>query len=525
MYIVAYIICNIIENKEQTMKKHFRIIALSLAFVILATSCFLLNSCVNPGNNGNEGDSTSAPPDVTTVITDDQSKLTELEVQNIGGEILMLWPELHGDGHFVHNELGGTGSAAGDRIDSEVFKRNSIVEEAYAVELSITTERCGQIPKTVRADFANGESTYDAVATNIALMSPIALEGLLFDFNELNYYEENQEWWNHKLMQDFSIANKRFFASGDIIYSDDFYPWCVYINNALATQYTPDADYYELVLSKQWTIKKMHEYAVMAVTPDGQGEYSVDSLHGALVGKNFAKALYYSAGKGMISNDADGFPIWEMTPDHTQDILETIINAWHTDNAFFETKNNMVQGLTAAQLDINLFNESKALFFAGELIVTERISKSDSAIEDYLIVPTPLYKEGSEYRCMLNDSVIISIPKRGKRIQETGLVLSAMSRESVETLTPAFFELVLKAKYLSNPESVDMLGMVLDSAVPQDVATISDWGGLMTSFKDLVSKGSFGFQSEYEKKATTALKTLDEYITSLEGVAAEPTAE
>ncbi len=491
------------------MNKLSRFFTTITALVMLLGSLVTLSACKK--NNGDEQTTNS-------VSNTPESNLTALEVKDLGGaEFKMAWPEVHADGHFLHNELAVT-EYGSNQIDVAVYERNQYVTLTYNCKISVDTQFCSTIPKLVRTEGAAGDSSYDVVATNLQFMSPIAYEGYLADFETLEYYDESQEWWNHRLMEDFAVTNQKFFASGDIIYSDDFYPYCICANTKLANDVGIDDNFFDLVREKKWTLEQFHIYATRAHEElDGDGAYTVNDRHGAVVNSNFAKAVYYSSGRGMIKLDAEGYPTWAMDREHAQNVLEKLIKAWHDDDAFWNASNT-ISGLNHAQTELKLFNESKALFLAEELIISERIRKSDNGLQDFDILPMPLYEEGGEYICMLNDAVVISVPQMCEGKGNISLLLSAMGRASVNTLTPAFFENVLSYQYMNDENSLEMLQIILSSTVPQDVATINDWGGLMRKFKECAASGNNSFQSFYQSNISVAMNELDDYITLLEQV-------
>lgn len=315
-------------------------------------------------------------------------------------------------------------------------------------------------------------------------------------------------------MQDLSVANARYFASGDIIYSDDFYPYCTFVNKNLSANVGITVDYHELVKNKEWTLEKFHSFAIQAQDDQVDGDpntWSDEDINGAVVNENFAKAAYYSAGKGIVDFDAKGYPVWQMTIDHAQTILEKIIGVIHTEKACF----NAGQFDDHAVQELRLFTSGKALFLVEELIFAERITKSDAST-DFSLLPFPLYDEDSEYVSVLNDSLVISIPVMCNDKEDIGLVLSAMSRESVNTLTPAFFETVLTYRYMQDSQSVETLNVILDSTVAPDIATIKNWGGFREQFKLLAFANSTDFSSYYSSNIGKAMGELENYCVLLD---------
>ena len=275
------------------MKKFARIFSALMALMMLFSISATLSSC----NKKESKDPANTTGSVTTTVTEDA--LEPLEVKDMDGRVFrMLWPEyLPTEGHFAHNELAVAEGATGDMIDQAVFTRTESVKLAYNVEIEVETMKYSAIDDTVRQDHAVGAQTYDAVATVIGQMSGIALEGALKDFNDLAYYDETQSWWNHDVMQALSVANNRYFGSGDIIYSDDLYPYVVYANTALASSLGITDNFYELVRNKEWTLEQFHEFAAQATADiDGTPGLSSGARFGAVDGTSFSRALYYTAG-------------------------------------------------------------------------------------------------------------------------------------------------------------------------------------------------------------------------------------
>lgn len=500
------------KKENSTMKKLSRTLCVILAFLMLFSAVAALSSCKKKGKP--EEDVTTKKEEETTDKT-----LAALEVKNFGDkEFKMLWPDyLANEGHFLHNELGIETDNPSDIIDHAVYTRNAAVEATYKASIYVETQKYSTIKTTVRGEYAVRDSSYSAIATVIAQMSPLAVEGILTDFNDLAYYDETQQWWNHKVMQSLSVANKRYYGSGDIIYSDDLYPYVVYANTALAADLQINESFYDLVKEKEWTLDKLHELAVLAVADlDGVDGLTEGDRFGMVDGTSFARALYYTAGKGVISLDAEGYPTWEMTVDHADSVLTKIIRALHTDNALVDagTKFNMK---TANEI-MNLFNTGKMLFMPGDLKAAQAFTTMENALQDFALLPMPLWTEDSEYICVMNDAVVLSVPVEVKDKDDVSLLLSAMSRESVNTLTPAFFETVLTYRYMTNPESVELLQLILNSVMPRDVADIQKWGNFMETFSKYAIDGTTDFSSYYQENIGTARAEMDNYISQLEDI-------
>ena len=458
---------------------------------------------------------TAAMSEETMEPNDPNAPLPSLPVVDMDGrELRMLFPEPHAAGHYLNNELAVEGTAT-NNIEEAVVLRNLAVEAAYNVSITSSTAFVSDVSQTIRNEGFMGASTYAAIAAPIAnsKLNAIVQEGYLADFNKMAYYyEDGQPWWNHDLMDDLSIANARFFASGDIIYSDDFYPYCVYVNNAVSQAQGITDDYFELVRNYEWTLEKFHELAASVASEYDYTGDGMDAMHGAIINANFYRTAYYSAGKGLIAMDSKGYPQWVMTKQYATDILDKVNAIVHDDSACTFADKISDDHVTNEK---KLFANNKSLFLVEELIFSERITRYETDV-DFKVLPFPLYDENSEYRTVLNDALVLAVPTTAENKDDISLILSAMSRESVSTLTPVFFETVLTYRYMRDIGSGEMLQIVLDSVVAPDIATVQNWGNMMKGFKELGYENSNAFASVYDANFETAMAKLEDYCVLLD---------
>ena len=490
------------------MKKTTKLLTAIFALLLVFPLTFSLASC---NKNKTEG----TPTDTAAVSVESDNTLPTLDVKDMDGrELKMLFPETHADGHYLVNELAVDGTAT-NNIEEAVVLRNLAVETMYNVKITSSTAFVTDVSRTIRNEGFLGESTYAAIAAPIANkeLNAILTEGYLADFNKLAYYsEDDQPWWNHDLMDDLSVANHRYFASGDIIYSDDFYPYCVYVNTAVSQAQGITEDYFELVRDYQWTLEKFHEMAAEVASGFDYSGDGMDAMHGAVINSNFYRTAYYSAGKGLIATDSKGYPQWVMTKEHATNVLDKVNAIVHDDTACTFSDKISDDHVTN---ELKLFTNNKSLFLVEELIFSERITRYETQV-DFKVLPFPLYDENSEYRTVLNDALVIAVPTMAGNKDDISLILSAMSRESVSTLTPVFFETVLTYRYMQDAGSVEMLQIVLDSVVAPDIATIQKWGNMMQGFKDLGYENSNAFASVYDERFEVAMGALEDYCVLLD---------
>lgn len=437
-----------------------------------------------------EPDTTSAEP---------ANSLEPLEVYDLNNaEFKMLWPEIHADGHFTHNELDSDGTSE-SIIDRAVYQRTRQVEDTYNVDIVVELMFCSTIGKTIRANVQNGEQVYQAVATNVKFLTTCAVEGALADYNDMRFYKE-QSWWDNSTMQDYSIGGARYFGMGDIIYSDNFYPYCIFANLGFAQTYGINEDFYDLALDYEWTYEKLLALTANVSSAGTDEKWDYTATYGILLNANTARALYYGFGKNVIVENEDGDLDWVMTPSYAEPVLTEIQKVFNGSGypgyATDDDINHNKPGLTHAQTAIEMFDNNQSLFYAEELIISERLNNLQSNM-DFAILPMPLADESQEeYYCVLNDAVVLSVPSN-EDTDVASLILSAMGRASVDTVTPAFFENVLTYRYMTNAKSLETLQLILKSAKALDMASLLNWGGMMNGFKNIALTGEGSFSTYF----------------------------
>ena len=78
----------------------------------------------------------------------------------------------------------------------------------------------------------------------------------------------------------------------------------------------------------------------------------------------------------------------------------------------------------------------------------------------------------------------IEIPVTASNLERTGAIIEALSAESYYSLTPAYYETVLKTKGARDLESGDMLDVIFASRI-YDLAYMYNWGDIVGSIGGL----------------------------------------
>ena len=145
-----------------------------------------------------------------------------------------------------------------------------------------------------------------------------------------------------------------------------------------------------------------------------------------------------------------------------------------------------------ADADImNIFSSGRSLFMA-EVLQHAKTMRQNYDI-NFGLLPMPKYnsdqKDYHQY-CTGYCTTVVGIPTnaKGDDLDRASFILEAMAVESVNTVTPAYYEICLKGRYSDDKESSEMIDIIC-SSVSSDLAEIFGWSGFKSSVESTISGG------------------------------------
>ena len=162
---------------------------------------------------------------------------------------------------------------------------------------------------------------------------------------------------------------------------------------------------------------------------------------------------------------------------------------------------------------IHVFTSGRALFSDCEVNKFQGFRKLDF---EYGIVPYPKYDETQDkYYSRIEGCELFGIPKINKKPEMAGVILEAMSCESMKSVIPAYYDVALKVKYTRDDDSADMLDLIVYSFV-LDNADIYQWGNLDTQMRDGMTKGT-DLSSIIAKNRSAFEKAIEKTVAGIAG--------
>ncbi len=488
-----------------------RITILLLVVVMLAAEAVFASCAENPSAAVTTvSDETTAATVETDAATETDKLPDPVPSLDLGGETITFlvrgssYAEWESQDIFEEED-------SDDPIKSAVYKRNMTLQDKY----HCTIEQVGSSSPGADAKKAINANTneYQVLMCDTQETLSLAQANLLKDLNAVDGLNLSNPWWDQNLVANCSIGGRLYFCTGDISIMDNDATWVMMFNKKMINDLDLESPY-DLVKNNKWTFDKMYEMMQKAKSDEnGNGKVDFDTDKFGFVTHNSSLgAFYYAAGLKVVDKDADDIPFFpEQNAEFVNLVLDKSIRIW-SDKSLTSSADR--DGFDMPTLQ-SIFEEGRSLFLGEVMQLVFRLRAMEI---DFGLIPFPKYDENQKNygHFVHSTSAMLSLPANSTNLEKIAAFVEAMSYESMYTLTPAYYETALTGKYFRDPESKDMLDIILRSRT-FDLGSVHmfDWGGIASVFTQLLSKGSNAYASSYQKKIKSARKALDKTINKL----------
>ncbi|MHC1694919.1 MAG: extracellular solute-binding protein [Eubacteriales bacterium] len=489
------------------MKISLRVTAIFLSLVLSAIPLYSCTADTTPASD------TTAPITASTeaVPTTEERLYPDLpEADFEGYEFTFLSRTIKGwNDAFVQHDLYAE-METGDVINDAVYKRNLKIEEKYHVKIKEISKELStnEFVKTLKTAVSSGSGDFDAILPQPASTTSLLLEGLFLDLNTIPHLGLDQPWWNQNANESLSINDTLYYTFSDLSIMDNNACAGVLFNKQMLVDYGLQ-DPYQLVRDGKWTYDKVHEMS-KAVVKDLNGDGAMknaDDQFGFLGQADVMLAFYNGSGERFATKDDNGLPVIAFGSDRGMAVIDSIMNLMY-DN---ETTVNAHKTNDSVNNNITIFSDGRALFFWENMYIATALRSLEI---DFGILPTPKFDEAQEkyYTALSNHgSTGIAVPNLDKDLDRTGIILEALTAESMYTLEPAYYDIMLVSKYSRDEESKEMLDIIFDNIIV-DIGIFYDFGGFASTFMQLSIKDNRDVVSVFEKNQPKIQTSIDKFI-------------
>ncbi|MBR2018969.1 MAG: carbohydrate ABC transporter substrate-binding protein [Clostridia bacterium] len=442
---------------------------------LLLALCVLAMSFVGCNEASDPSDSSSEESDGATSETDSESASNQGTTGTI--EIPSILDNVKFKGEVV--QVLSWQASNLTEYEEELLETSTLLQQAVYNRCDYAQTRLNVVskwrlePSSGFVDLADRENSnggnYDLIVNNSEQAAPLMSRGVYSNLRQYEYLDFNHDGWARSLLEDVTVRNKLYFATGDISTNLVFMTSVVYfnkdlvkdlgINEKIAANYGVQ-NLYELVTSGKWTLDKLITLSEdVYKDTDNSGTKGPGDRFGFTTYHNLFENFYYGGGHTTIVVDGDTFSV---SPDFLNaelvgGILEKANGLLHGQNGYIETN----------------YSAARTQFAAGNVLFTmgpaSHADNTYSNTEDlnYSVLPIPKNSETQKaYACTQSTPYsVYCVASQGKIPTIAAAFMQALTEESYEVTRPALFDKLMKGRYAENPEDAEMWDYAVDANV------------------------------------------------------------
>lgn len=378
---------------------------------------------------------------------------------NFEQDVVILAPE----GKNWEKELS-VEDLSSEVVNDSIYNREIFVEDRLGVE--ITVDYAKDFDDRILTQMSSGDNTYQIYAGRTVFFSKNVFSDFFTDLYTLDYIDFDKPWWSENFTEAAEIKDHLYIATGSLALSVPRFLFALYYNKNLAETYSDSipelADLYTIVESDNWTFDKLIELSGGIYRDlNGNTERDDEDLYGMLFNHGIAFDTIWSAFDiNIFSHDEDGWFYLDVNLDRFYAILDKVIAFGHdTTGTMIDPGDDKALQTTMAEK----FAGGSALFMSNKLHVAEEEILRNMQ-DEYGILPFPKYDEQQDgYYSFAHDQYLsFAIPIVNPDPDVAAATLEALSSYAYRDTVPAYLDLALKGKYMSDAKSREMIDLVIN---------------------------------------------------------------
>lgn len=408
----------------------------------------------------------------------------------------LYWEDAENVEFFVNEQTG-------ESVNDSICSRNLTIEDRLKVKLNFVPspgkyEKQDEFVSKANADITSGLCEYDVVAAYSMVIATMAYKGMVRDLTQYSTLDFEKPWWPDNLLEESTINDKLYFASGDISTNMLYMMYCCFFNKEMLATYGLENPY-DLVDNNQWTLDKMIEMSQNIYNDDGNNTVDKgDTFAFTLSSSVHLDPFYYGAGLRTMDKNADG-----------QVVVSADINSEKAVNLVNKVRSYLNEG-NFAFYDKTIFVEDRSLFRYDRVQIASKDLKDVSF--EFGIVPVPKYDSAQEnYSTILGfPYTLYGISKGSKNDENAAVTLECMASEGYRQVTPVLFEEGMKVKYAHDNKTAQMYD-ILRETLSFDIGrifTMTFQKITFQKFRDALAEGA----TDYSTLMKSQIKLLDRLV-------------
>lgn len=485
------------------MKQIFtRALALIL---LLAMSTLSLFSCA-VSENGEKTD--GIPSDLATVEEETTDPAKTLDTPDLDfGSYQFAVQTIAQDDFFT---LFDTEGYNGDPVNDAIYERNRLIEKKYNVQFYWIESGLSDSYNTLRNQVTTGltgDEAFDLIMLICRDAYSQSLNGYLCDYANLEYVDVNKDYYFRSINDQFTVGGRTFFAySAEAL--NVLTQTCIMIyDKQIATDHQFE-NFYDRVRNMTWTYDVLFARCRDVLEDvDNDGKYTLEKDTLGLSGRldfTYPNA-WVAAGEKFISKDENDLPYYSASGN------QRMIDAMQAMLGFFQENGNNIN-LGSTPLDA--FRQNKIFILTGG---ATHLGNIKDMKDDFGVLPWPLYDESqTRYYARLYEGWVNTVPSNCEDTARTSAIMQALGYYSDLTVYDAYYSMCLTSKYVRDPDSVEMLKLILSSTTVDLADTVWYSNMRLSMTSDLTGKNGANRVTsvikQYEKVADKNVREVTKFL-------------
>jgi len=352
----------------------------------------------------------------------------------------------------------GVESLNGEIVNDTVYERNRKVEEELNVKFTtkLAEDTNTSVQYYITTAVMAGDTSYDVGQFYQFYSGEIILSGMMYNIYDIDTIDYEKPWWNDEFFTELDYNGKIFLTTGSMNLSVTSLMMGIYFNQTKMKDYYDGYEFlYDEVYDGTWTFSRMAELTKDVYNDlNGNSEADAEDFYGmTTVEDNHGSWMSYFDIRTVTIDEA-GVPQLTLFTDKTVSAYDMVFNYYRKSQGVNFNKKNYDY--------VTDFANGKSLMSNCTFYDSE--TKLRSMEDPYGILPMPKYDEAQEeYKNVSHDnSNIMGVVMNAEDPNAVGAVLELMNYYSYKDLIPAYFEVAVKQKYLSDSDSAKMFDIIIE---------------------------------------------------------------
>ena len=390
----------------------------------------------------------------------------------------------------------------GNLIVDAKLDRNKKVEDRFNVNMTLTyTGTYDEVSDWVSKTVLSGTDEFDLLMGMLISSGNLVKKNLFLNWYDIEHIDFSKAWWAKSNTDELTYNGVCALAISDFNYSSIASTYCMVFNKDLAAAYEM-GDIYSIVLDGKWTFDKLTELVKGIWIDNGNDTADNGDFYGMAHGNGSQVNTYlWAFDNPVCKKDEEGVPKIAIKTDKIDSIVNGIYDLiYNTGGVYYEP--HAVSGSSYAS---DMFFAKKAIFTPAQLAFPtgENARNFDN---EYGLLPYPKWDENQQNYHTMADGfhTCLAVPKTCRDTDFVGRIVEALSAESWKTVTPTFYEIALKTRYLRDNESKEVLDIIIDGRVFDFGYVYDGFQGYSFTIQRMMQAKNNNFMSEYNRLYSSA---------------------